>query len=305
MVKSLPISIATDYCLWKPNRDFRTYGLEFDSGHGALVVCLDTDNSSGTQGFIALCRGKNEYLPAALCEAYPEVREFWLSLVQDCLDAGVDGIDFRVHAHSTHTDEPFAFGFNEPIIEEYRKRHGVDISQDDYDPKLLADLRGEYYTQFLRSASSLVRGAGKKMQVHMATSQMIPNRSFAIYDWIFPCNMTYDWERWLAEDIPDEVTIRCPYVPPRKLRESPFTQQVIADCRSRGIPLHFNRYLPPFGELKEEIEIIRRDGRFRSFVLYEGKRLIGPDGKGGVTLRGGKHGDMDEWLQLRRDLYGD
>ena len=239
-----------------------------------------------------------------VCGLFPEVQDFWRSLVQDCLDAGVDGVDFRIHAHSTHTDEPFAYGFNKPIVEAYLKRYGVDITEDEHGPKLLADLRGEYYTEFLRSASSAIRGAGKKMQVHMATPQMFPERAFAIYHWIFPCNTTYDWERWLAEGLADEVTIRCPYVPPRSLHESPFTQQVIAACRAKGIPLHFNRYLPPFDELKEEIEIIRRDGRFRSFVLYEGKRLIGPDGKGGVTLRGGKHGDMGEWLQLRGNVYG-
>jgi len=303
--KQLPISVASAFCLWRPNRNFRTYGLEFDSGYGKIPVSLGQDSSSGIQGFIAFCRGKNEFLPAALCEAYPEVREFWLSLVRECLDAGVDGVDFRIHAHSTHTDEPFAYGFNEPIVEEYARRHGVDISKDAHDPDLLAQLRGDYYTQFLRSASALIRAAGKKMQVHMAGAQMFPDPPFAVPHWIFPCNIKFDWERWLAEGIADEVTIRCHSVPPRKLHESAFSQKVIETCRAKGLPLHFNRYLPPFEELKEEIEIIRRDGRFSSFILYEGKRLVGPDDKDGVKLRGGRHGDRDDWVQLRTSLYGE
>tara|TARA_Y100001934_G_scaffold11661_1_gene14758 strand:- start:7094 stop:8830 length:1737 start_codon:yes stop_codon:yes gene_type:complete len=300
----LPISVATDYCVWKPKRNFRTYGLEFDTGgYRAKKIVLDVDSSNGDRGFIAFCRGRNEYSPGALCEAYSEVRQHWLRLLRECLDAGVDGIDFRVQCHSTWSDEPFAYGYNEPIIREYRNRHGANIPIVQFETNLLAEIRGEYFTQFLKQAARMIHQRDKRMQVHVNIDLASPEFSNRINPFTYPRNIKFDWQTWLG--FADEVTFRSLVLRPAELNSHAMSQKVISASGQAGLPIHFNRYLNQAGQdfeaLRKEIQIIRNSGRFRSFILYEGKRLIGPDGAGSVRLRG-KYGTMEQWKKLTRQM---
>ena len=85
-----PIPIATgaggtfngESSVWCPEQiDFRNWGVEFDNGFGRAAVKLDVPNRNGKLGWVAFMRGRNEYLPAALCESYPGVQDFWLQQV--------------------------------------------------------------------------------------------------------------------------------------------------------------------------------------------------------------------------------
>ena len=46
-----------------------------------------------------------------------------------------------------HADD---YGFNEPIVKEYKRRYGRDILREDFDLAKWRELRGEYFTLFLR-----------------------------------------------------------------------------------------------------------------------------------------------------------
>ena len=270
----IPSAVSGYDCWENEKRDFREYGLHFDTGFGSKMVCLDCANTSGTEGFIALCRGKNEFLSGSLCEAYPEVKSFWLNMVKECLTAGVDGIDFRVAGHSAHTDEPFSYGFNRPVIETYRKRYGVNILTDKYDAMLLSELRGEFYTNFLTSASKLIRRAGKRVQLHLDIDRLretVPVCRHLAYPW----NIKFDWEKWLSDGIADEITFRAFYKEPtpEKIFEDKFAEKLISSCWNQGLPVHFNYYIRAFSqkikELPHNIASVYCDGRFQSFILYE------------------------------------
>ena len=302
----IPTTIATSYGGWKPNRKFRTGGLSFDTAHGSENLLLDCDNSSAGGGFVAICRGKNEFLPGALSPAYPEVRNYWMEFVRECVDAGVDGIDMRVQNHSTWTDEPFAYGFNPPVVDAYQERYGVNILNSEYDAKLLADLRGEYYTAFLRSAAELLHGRGMKLQVHINTDLLSPKFSRKVNPFSYPRNVTFDWEQWLTEGIADEATLRSLVLTPEDIASDSLTQRVVNRCRELNVPLHYNRYLtqvgPTFNALRDEIKRIHKQAAFQSFILYEGKRLVAADGPQSVKLTGGRYGTYAEWKQLQSRL---
>ena len=64
-------------------------------------------------GCIALARGKNDYLAATPCECDPDVRQLWQNWVDQILRTGADGIDLRISAHGSLTDEPFNYGMND------------------------------------------------------------------------------------------------------------------------------------------------------------------------------------------------
>jgi hypothetical protein len=68
------------------------------------------------------------------CYSYPEVREHMLARVDDLVSHGVDGFLFglaRTHIPylvAYRWGDGNCFGFNPPIVEEFRRRHDVDLS---------------------------------------------------------------------------------------------------------------------------------------------------------------------------------
>jgi len=301
--KEIPITIAGWECVWFGGQNYRWDGLNFDTGVGRMTRYLD--DVGGKPGFAAFCRGKNEYLFGALCESYPEVRKFWLGMVKECLDAGVDGVDFRLGVHSTHTDDPFLYGFNPPVIREYQRRYGVDILTQNYDPNLLAELRGEYYTEFLRCASLMIRSAGKKVQLHLDADRFRPNPPPSRY-LAFTWNIKFDWEKWISEGLADEVTLRCfsqtGYTTTDSFLQDPFAERLMEASMAKNLPVHYNRYIrkvPPGRELREMIQKVREDGRFRSFVLYEVYDIMRPDPNGNVSFI---YGDANSWQEVKKQF---
>ena len=75
--------------------------------------------------------------------------------MQDCLDAGADGIELRVRNHHS-TLAWREFGFEKPVRDEFLERYGVDIWEtDDFNLAAWRRLRGEPYTQFYRRVREL------------------------------------------------------------------------------------------------------------------------------------------------------
>ena len=93
--REIPGEIASGTAIWFADRvDFRNWGLMFDTGYNGGTIRLDDPNADGKTGIVAFARGRNAYLPGALCETEPEVQSFWLRCLDAMLDAGVDGVDF-------------------------------------------------------------------------------------------------------------------------------------------------------------------------------------------------------------------
>jgi len=76
--------------------------------------------------------------------AYPEVRNYWLSLLRETLEYGTDGIQLHLNR-----SEPYVF-YEEPVLNSFIKEYGEDprkLSVDD--PKWLSHTSG-YLTRFIR-----------------------------------------------------------------------------------------------------------------------------------------------------------
>ena len=256
----IPGVFATGGSIWERQRvDFRDWGLIFDTGRGQSVIRLDEPNASGRNGLIAFTRGRNEYLPGALCETEPEVQAYWLSCMREMLDVDVDGIDFRVENHGTHTDYYEAYGYNPAVLEACAQRGNSD-------PETVAEVRGEAYTQFLRDAKRLVSASGKQMRINLNIDwfrpDLPPARRLA-----YPANIKYDWERWVDEGLLDEGILRLYHLPFDAIFTDPISGRMIDRCQARGVPLVVNRYINP--DYPEEFQQIQQDERFGGFILYE------------------------------------
>ena len=130
-----------------------------------------------------------------------------------------------------------------------------------FDLNRLAELRGEFYTEFMRSVSARIHEANKKMQVHINTDLLSPDYTHKINPFTYPRNIHFDWEKWLETGIADEVTLRSLVLRPEQLASDPYSQLVINKCQDLRIPLHYNLYLtqvgPAFEDLQREIELIQ------------------------------------------------
>lgn len=308
----LPIVTATADALWVRPRDYQTYGLEFDSGFGHLPMVLDLPLTTGEEedlalatgeewkrhrpdlglgtkgGFIAFARGKNAYLAAALCEAYPEVRALWLGWIDDMLEAGVDGIDLRVSAHGTLTDEPKSFGFNAPVLAEYHRRWGKPTGATGYDHERVATVRGDFYSEFVAEASRRTRRHGGRFAVHLHAEAF---REHRVHGQImgFPDNIEFQWREWIHRGWLDEATLRTSWFEAgedslrggtdagRRSRldrtlDDPVAREMLVLAEAHGIPVHLQRYVSRaigVDEYIRDLTHVVQDDRFAGFNVYE------------------------------------
>ena len=285
----LPIEVATRRAIMPFPRDFREYGLEFDCGIGLSQVTLDMDNTAlppaggvaswrnaPAEGVIAFARGRNEYVPADPCEAYPKVQQLWTGWVQRMLEAGADGIDIRLGSHGIGTSKPYEYGFNEPIVEAYRHRYGTNPLADDVDLAQLAEIRAELFTAFVRQTSHQVRGAGRKLQMHL-TGEGYPLRPdpSRMQPFWSPANIYFDYKQWLSDGLLDGMTLRAD-------PDEPFVAGVMQLARQSQVPIYVNRYLTamPIEDYVAEMETIFDDDGYAGLTVYEHQNLARavPDG---------------------------
>ena len=284
----MPIVVASHKAVWRPLRDFRTGDLEYDAGVGDAMVCLDVTNQPDTSagesndGVIAIARGRNEYFSGSLCEAYPEVQAYWLSWVGACIAAGVDGLDVRISCHSSWTNTPEIYGFNEPVAAEYQRRYGVNPDVEPYDPALLGALRGEFFDQFLRATKLRLSAAGKQMQVHAEMESFRPDACQGRWR-TRPGNIAFNWRNWLRSGLADEATLFGRGWMPEQMLNDALTLEMLREAADTNVPVHLSKAVGHScdgGVHADLLEYIYRFGGLAGYTLYETAAMYDGGGLG-------------------------
>ena len=132
--------------------------------------------------FTWVSRDGRRHIPGVPCYAYPEVREYRLAQIRELLAYDVDGIFLSPRSHSPWpgrnkpSDEIGSrdYGYNEPVVAEYMRRHGSDprkSKRDSLEELRFVALKAEFFNQFLRDAKAECDRAGRKLI--MVTSESI------------------------------------------------------------------------------------------------------------------------------------
>jgi len=184
-------------------KSFADWGFEFE-WHGAGFWGDGWMNNP----VYGIARGKRTHMKGTLCEAYPEVRNYWLDQVKRAVDMGFDGVDIRLQNHSGMVTDYTNYGYNEPIVKKYRELYGVDILKEKADPLKIMKIRGDYFYSFLVEAAAVIHRKGKKIQVHLRHAHEAPLLSDDFNElgfWAMP-KILLDWKKIV--DLADEITLK-------------------------------------------------------------------------------------------------
>jgi hypothetical protein len=146
--------------------------------------------------------------PIEFC--YPEARAALVArYVKHVADYGYDGISFYTYVENLGLRYADEFGFNPPIVAEFKRRYGVDIRTQAFDKEAWHRLRGEYVTQFLRELHAALGGRGKKLSMTIRPDKPnLPQRWYGTGVDMPGAGMIHlDWETWVREGIVDEVFV--------------------------------------------------------------------------------------------------
>jgi len=271
-------------------RDAASGMYRFDLGHRDFERVLDAPADDPSACHIAVVRGCNPYHIGALHPCYPVVRAYWLSMVERAIAAGVDGVDFRIANHSSWCSNPLEYGFNTPIADEFRQRHGVDILCESFDVGDWKALQTEHYTDFLRCARDRLAQAGRKLQLHV-------NGAFELVRTQHPgcvgsgnnvpANFHWPWESWIRDGLADAITLkdtRPPMV--REAEGVDFGRRVCAAAQQAGIPVYVDSWICDTGghaywdECVEFIRSWQEEPGVGGCTLYEGYLMFSWDAEG-------------------------
>ena len=217
-----------------------------------------------------LARGKRQHMGGSLCEAYPEVRQYWLDAVRQLFDAGFAGVDVRFQNHSSMIMDYMNYGFNEPIVARYKELHGADpaaipMTEDVY--LKLMKIRGDYFMLFLEDAAKLARERNSLLLVHLKDALEHPACSSIwnqLCHWTMP-KIALDWRRCV--ELADEITIKDYYY---KNYNPAAAGQIKDYAASLGKKIWVHCYYAQ-GDAYDEtfLRTIQKDKRVSGILLYD------------------------------------
>ncbi len=214
-----------------------------------------------------IARGTIEYVPGGLCEAYPEVREYWLSQIKLLLQYGADGIDIRPESHSTMVIDYTNYGYNQPIVDQYQALYGVDIRAQEADYLKLAKIRGDFFLEFLEDAAELTHSYQASFLTHLVASYENPSLStsvFCVGHFTDP-KIILDWQKTV--ELCDEITIKDNTY---GAYNSKLASEIRAYAQKKGKPVWMHSYLQQGKtDNKTYINAADKDGKTDGILLYE------------------------------------
>lgn len=255
--------------------DFRQHGVMFDyampptASKPGLDVIEQVFTLDAGRGFLAIARGKDATPIGCLSPAFAESRQWWLQWANDALEAGVDGIEWRMVSHHHATLAWREFGFEKPVIDAFRKRYDVDLEQTD--AFNLADwrrLRGEAMTQSVEQVSELTRRHGKRFGLHI-TEAMAPEPQIAA-----AMQIHWHWQHWLEHSLADAITLKnCP-------PQSAFGERILALADQQHIPAIYCPYSNRLWQRDDALTIMQQRIEYAAaygcagFCLYEAAPIL-------------------------------
>ncbi len=166
------------------------YGMEvwaWVTSYDSLYYALEGEFFHDNPQYTWVSRDGKDHIPGVPCYGYPQVRENRLAEIAELLEYDVDGVYLSMRSHSPWpTDRPGAreYGYNEPVIAEYRRRYGSDpreAARDSLEELRFVKLKGDFFKQFLHEAHGLCTASGKKLAMNASFDSVDPLTAVRMY----------------------------------------------------------------------------------------------------------------------------
>ncbi len=142
--------------------------------------------------------------------AFPEVRQYWLSLLRETLAYGTDGVAIYLNRGA-----PFVY-YEEPVVRSFQEKYGLDPRTVPTSDSRWQTHCARFMSQFLREIRKLVdEKPGRELGVTISGQTGEYDKDSSRYD---PIRYGCDIETWLHERIVDYL-MPSPYVDPELLRK--------------------------------------------------------------------------------------
>lgn len=145
--------------------------------------------------------------------AYPKARRALVDLhARHVLKAGYDGMVFLTYAENYSLRFQDEFGFNKPIVEEFKRRYKIDLRSEEF--KRFGcrydwyNLRGEYLTEYLRELKRKLGKHGRKLGLFLNPWEPHYPQPWNVPQLMLTGGRMYmDLERWVRESIADQFIV--------------------------------------------------------------------------------------------------
>lgn len=225
---------------------------------------------------------------SGLSLAYPEVRDYWTSLLRETLDYGTDGVQLHLNRSN-----PFVM-YEAPVVEAFREKYDEDPRDLPEDDPRFMQLRADFTTQFVREIRALV---DEKPNRELAvTFYGHPHKYDPIRDGFHPFRYNCDIERWIEEKLVDYL------MPSPKI-----SHELIGKWREMGGDrLHIWPDLMPrtqpaemYGQLAKDYYEAGADG----LCLWDGERRTQRISEWAAVRRLGHKDQLDQIIEQGPNWY--
>jgi len=202
-------------------RGMQVWGVGSLFDHGAHAV-VDASKGYGPLFYEDVVRVKHpEWVPidrhglrrmaGPVCFEYPEARRELVKMYLDLAATDAyDGIMFHLYVEQFFIRFPDEFVFNPAIVKAYQERYGVDMRSEPFDPYALANLRGEYLTEFFRELKAALAPRGIKVGFFLDPQNPdYPQPWLADRNVMVSGRVKVDWRRYIREGLVDEIMVYC------------------------------------------------------------------------------------------------
>ena len=151
----------------------------------------------------------------------PQVQERLLGLADEVMTYGVDGFYLSTRSHSWWACFPSPgweksledFGFNDCVVEAYRKRFGVDIRYEDFDRDAWLAIKGEQFSTLISRTGAVVHRFGRPFVVGLVPDRYTLMGMDASHPAVRHLQLYKDWETWAAQGCVDGICSEqtCPH----------------------------------------------------------------------------------------------
>jgi len=160
-------------------------------------------------GFLMRSRDGKLAYRGVPCYGHPQAREYRLRQAQELCEYDIAGLFFATH--NCHTvdcvvagdppkDAADVFGFNPPVVEEYKRRFGAD-PREGFDKQRLYDVQGHFLTELIREVKPICERAGKKLWMTACLDlNVLGNASPRVHFY-------HDVGTWAREKLADGLTV--------------------------------------------------------------------------------------------------